>query len=551
MSVPRRNSLAVVEACRRSAFRRRRESALDGAENEVLDRFVGLSLKEEERHLDPETYENDAALRVGARLSDNHRERALDGCQSHSLVSFWRWTNPDASIKSVDILWGREDRGDEEHSLTWFQKKILKKGKKNGAGKRCLRKGYARLLCDDAAAALTTYLLSTDAAKPWYGVRDVTRRPFEMYPEDLYCGDVLQGDLGDCYFACALSLVAQHYPSCLRARVRRIDETNEFIVRFWSQRHGSCNSPSKTMRMGPISVRVNGHVYVHNRCNRKGAKETPLYARSRSQAWYPAILEKAWLMLRCGILGTGRRKKKRNAIEDVTRLPSYEDIANDNGFDAGDVIHVLTGLETMTVTVMDDGESASSMTPSELSETKERVWNIVVDALREGRAVSSGTYQVGTGHGKMRVETWRKEELLSHHNYCVLDAGRDTSLGRFLVLRNPQGQNQSPFILSSTPAMFGKDVDGETGERDGDQLAKDGCFRLTLTEFVTYFSTVSYVSEICDRYPPVRCHRYRKNIASPERVSWCCKEDAPSGEEKTEGDDDDDPRRRHPKRALF
>ena len=66
-------------------------------------------------------------------------------------------------------------------------------------------------------------------------------------------------------------------------------------------------------------------------------------------------------------------------------------------------------------------------------------------------------------------------------------------------------------------------------------MKKDGVFRMCMKEFMLYFSTVSYVAETCDRYPVKLCHRYRKDVANPERVRW---------HNKTVEEDDTNQRRR-------
>ena len=217
---------------------------------------------------------------------------------------------------------------------------------------------------------------------------------------------------------------------------------------------------------------------------------------------------------------------------------SYEDISNEMGFDAGDVIHVLTGLETDCVRV-GGGDSVEKMTPSQRDRETNEMWTLIVRALSEGRAVSGGTF--ATGEGRHKIHHWANEELLSHHNYCILDAGLDSKYGRFLVLRNPQGVQTSPFMRSSVPSWPPRYIDSkedskdENPKHDGESMKQDGVFRMCMKEFMLYFSTVSYVSETCDRYPVKLCHRYRKDIANPERVRW---------HNKTVEEDDTNQRRR-------
>jgi len=468
------------------------------------------------------------ALRVEASLSESHAGRETDGSHAHELATFWNRSD----LKKVDLLWGKEERGDEIHSAAWFEKKFFSKKKNRGS-----RKIEAQMKLCKSPDALSKYLSSTSARCPWYGARDVWS--WKLWPEKKLNGaDVVQGDLGDCYLATAISLVAEHYPTALKQRIRKMEDERRYVVYFWSQRHGSCISPSKTMRRGPIEVYVDPTLFVHRRRNRKGAAGLPLYMRSRSGCCYPGIIEKAWLHHRTGSGGAKKRgkkkkKKKKKKKSSVIPPPSYEEIANENSFDAGDLIHVLTGLQIITMSMR---PNEKHMSPAQQNDRELKFWNILVAALVEGRAVSGGTSECGSGHSKMSMREWKDapKELLSHHNYCVLDAGTDRTFGRFLVLRNPQGAQTSCFMLRSTVPWPPKVKGGGSGDGDDADavLGKDGVFRLRFSDFLKFFTTVSYVEDACPRYPICRCLRYRASVARPEDVTWC---DAEGKDEENEG----------------
>jgi hypothetical protein len=457
--------------------------------DELISGITKLKVEEEELTLDIE-------------LSEDHLSREETGTQAHELVKFWDREDLD----SVDVLWGKEERGEERKGIEFWKKKLLKNNQvvaKNRHTQKIPQRNHK---------AIVKYLLSKDAASPWFKVQDFKNKDVFPKYKKINAADVIQGDLGDCYFACATSLCAEHYPTCMRNRIETTEDG--FKVFLWSQRRGSCNSRSPIMRKGPIVTDVSSLFFVHTRASRKGPKGTPLYLRSRLGALYPMILEKAWV----------RRRQK-----ELNHQASYEDISNDMGFDAGDVIHVLTGLETDCVRV-GGGVSMDKMTPSQRDREVDKMWNLITSALSEGRAVAGGTF--ATGEGRDKLHAWINEELLSHHNYCILDAGIDSIYGRFLVLRNPQGVQTSAFMRTSTPSWppryvkttttSKKDDDEEDcSEHDGYQMKQDGVFRMCMKEFMLYFSTVSYVSETCDRYPKKLCHRYRKHVSNPDRVRWC------------------------------
>eukprot|EP00939_MAST-03C_sp_MAST-3C-sp1_P001577 g1577.t1 len=446
-------------------------------------------------------YATETYRKVQALLSENHQSRALDGAHAHELVRFW----PRKVLRKVDLLWGRDDRGDEKHGLDYFRKKLLLqdkgRGRRRGRGSDPLKH-----VSETSRVVLKKYLLGDLAARPWYSATSVlSPSRMHIYPPkdegELNAADVLQGDLGDCYFAAGLSLLAEHYGKCLRDRIEFDEEKREFVVRLWHQRHGTCNSPSKRMRDGPIKTRVNEFYFTHTRRNRKGKAGAPLYCRSRSQSAYPGILEKAWLYYRTNWKGGDSKSKRRQGggttkNTTLSLPPSYEDIANGQGFDASDVLHVFTGLETMSEVIADERQR-SHWSPCQRKSRSDTLWSILSTALSTGRAVSGGTREVGNGRHKMRASEWNKTappELLTHHNYCILDAGIDEKFGRFLICRNPQGEQTSPFLMSTSCSWPPPSLEckrDSTDEHEGESLRRDGVFRLAFQDFIAYFKTIS------------------------------------------------------------
>ena len=297
----------IREACERSQRRRsstlgkdilKRALSSSGGVNDLIDDISRLDVSE--KNLD-------------IALSEDHLSRESTGTQAHELVKFWKRED----IDSIDILWGDEERGEERKGIQWWRKKLLSKDLSTIAVNKHTKKIPARNISN-----LVKYLLSDIASQPWYKVQDFTKLKCDVFPEIIDGADVLQGDLGDCYFACAVSLCAEHYTTCIRKRIERT--TSGYKVFLWSQRRGSCNSRSPIMRRGPLVTEISSLFYVHTRESRKGPRLTPLYLRSRSGAMYPMILEKAWV----------RRRQKELSSKSQA---SYEDISNDFGFDAGDV----------------------------------------------------------------------------------------------------------------------------------------------------------------------------------------------------------------------
>jgi hypothetical protein len=512
-------------------------------------------------------------------MTESHRARALDGAHAHELVRFWRWPVPsrhrrpssaplrlDASSwwtppdglgidepapgelrvparaldgRDPNFLWGDDARGNEQDGVDALRRKILKRNRRSGTWSVKKPPRGKRGAPKRAHAALIAYLTSERAAAPWYEADELERAPVypsrgadecgraafavaafavaagggedpaaaeaRAPPQGMGAADVLQGDIGDCYFACALSLLAEFYPSCVRRRIKAVRGRSGrrcFDVSMWGQRHGSCRTPG--MEDGALTVRVTRALYVHTRECRKGPAGTPLYTRCRDGSLWPCILEKAWVQYRRG--------------------DSYEDVANAMGFDPGDVIHAFSGLSTMSVSVLGDGEMCRSraaaaairsrQSPVQRMERSDELWALISAAVRDGRAMAGGTYEAGRG-GKGPADSGL---ILCHHSYAFLDAGECPDNGRFVVMRNPQGEQTSPFLNSTVPPW---PPVGAVGAPDGHQMALDGVFRLRLEDVMACFQTITYVDEVSEAYPQRLRRWYRKFVSGGERVRWC------------------------------
>lgn len=453
------------------------------------------------------------AKAVGAQATEWHRSLPLEGGHAHSLLACYRGALMDeAQAKDadgipdevIDLLGKFDDRRGKIVQLEFLQEYFLTKKRD-----KLRKKMPAKMFPKEGQERLFRYLRHGECSLggvvegPWYGARSFAHLP--LWPTDdakMNAADVCQGDIDDCYFACGLSLAAEHYPTCLKKRIVRIDDKengkSRFEVRHWSERRGGCISPNPKSRRGPNITEVGDTFYSYRRVNCKGGPGTPLYCRSRSDVLYPMVFERAFQRYRSGG-GQGS---------------SYEEIVGKNCLEAEAVLHFLTGLKFKQIKLAEDGSLRVSRRSPVRQDHEDKIWELICSMLQKGRAISTGTYSMGSRRNEKPPEEWYDLCVVSDHNYALLDAGTDSVHGRFVVLRNPFGKQLSPFVLSSTPVW-------PESVMDGPEIRDDAVFRIGLPVFFSYFETLSYAAETCQWYPIKLCHRYRPFFADSENIKWC------------------------------
>ena len=129
----------------------------------------------------------------------------------------------------------------------------------------------------------------------------VDKRRFQgrLFVRGVSADDVDQGQLGDCYFASAVSAVAAKRPEVIRRAIRD-NRDGTYSVRLFHKGK-------------PVRVRVDADLYTN-----KGGKD-PRYGRStdRGELWFP-ILEKAYAKLHGGYDVIGKGGKSRDVIRALT-----------------------------------------------------------------------------------------------------------------------------------------------------------------------------------------------------------------------------------------
>ncbi len=192
--------------------------------------------------------------------------------------------------------------------------------------------------------------------------------------------DVVQGYIGDCYFAAGIAAVAGQNPQLIRDAIRENGD-GTYTVRFFEPRYSGEPRKVEVTVDGQLPTRFGGIHYG------KG--------KNRSELWV-AILEKAYAQYKGG----------------------YEAIGN--GGSAGDVMAALTGR-------MDEYRSISPRTNSE------SLFDQIRTALEEKRTVAAGT------HGDEEEHLYAGTGIYADHAYSIHGVSEENGV-KYVHLRNPWGE---------------------------------------------------------------------------------------------------------------
>ncbi len=192
--------------------------------------------------------------------------------------------------------------------------------------------------------------------------------------------DVVQGQIGDCYFAAAVASVAAQRPELIEDAITDNGD-GTYTVRFYEPRYSGEPRQVEVTVDGQLPTRWGGIHYG------KGS--------DRSELWV-GILEKAYAQYKGG----------------------YEAIGN--GGSAGEVMAALTGR-------MDEYRSISPRTSSE------SLFEQIRRALDEKRTVAAGT------HGKDQSALYAGTGIYAWHAYSIHGVSEENGV-KYVHLRNPWGE---------------------------------------------------------------------------------------------------------------
>jgi hypothetical protein len=216
-----------------------------------------------------------------------------------------------------------------------------------------------------------------------------------LFLNGVSANDVVQGAIGDCYLAAALSAVANTHPAAITSMVKD-DGNGKYRVRFYKKSYYGAPKEEWITVDGDLPTSGSGPLYA------KGAETD---AKGQRELW-PSIIEKAWAAWKGG----------------------YDDIG-EGGF-SGDVMTAITGEASSYKTL-------ASMKPDAL-------WDDMKKAIDAGQPVTCGT------HGKDDVEKneslkkkYDEAKVYPWHAYTVIsyrEKKEGANTERFVTIRNPWGQ---------------------------------------------------------------------------------------------------------------
>ena len=256
--------------------------------------------------------------------------------------------------------------------------------------------------------------------------------------DSLDSGDIMQGQLGDCYFLAAISSIAEHPERLARIFLTKENEGNGLFA---------------------VALCLNGvweDVILddHAPCNANGKLD---FNTSKTNELWVVLLEKAWAKVHGGYL---------NIEAGLTR----------------EALRDLTGASAKTF--------FTQQRPEEL-------WNTLMDAERKQFIMAAGSDDLSSGsdayiqkigicgsHAYSLLAVYELKEEGGDH--CVVEPGEDYAV-RLVKLRNPWGSGEWQGEWGDEDERWThhlKEELGFTGKKE------DGIFFIPWEEFLKYYSDV-------------------------------------------------------------
>lgn len=279
----------------------------------------------------------------------------------------------------------------------------------------------------------------------WKRASELFKQPIKVF-DNIDPNDILQGNLGDCYYLSTLSAIAE-FPK----RIEKLFDTQEFQP-----------SGCYTVNICDMGVWTDFVVDDFFPCTPEGkvAFSGPQIQSGTSELWV-LLLEKAW----------------------AKRFGSYWAI--DAGF-TEDSLRDLTGGPCETVFNED-----------------EEMWNKIYDANKSDfiiTAASAGEEGNGDAVNEMG--------LVTLHAYAVIDARIVTSKRgkeNILQIRNPWGSQEWQGDWSDSSNLWTPQLKKDLGWSNSD----DGTFWMAFDDFASYFSSVT-ICRVHDNYNYEALHNSQK-----------------------------------------
>eukprot|EP00007_Cunea_sp_BSH-02190019_P009468 CAMPEP_0174235338 /NCGR_PEP_ID=MMETSP0417-20130205/4814_1 /TAXON_ID=242541 /ORGANISM="Mayorella sp, Strain BSH-02190019" /LENGTH=879 /DNA_ID=CAMNT_0015313829 /DNA_START=69 /DNA_END=2708 /DNA_ORIENTATION=- len=241
-------------------------------------------------------------------------------------------------------------------------------------------------------------------------------------------GDVVQGELGDCYFIGALAVIATRIDLLKEIIVSQVAQKGAYQFRFYK------NGVWKV-------VTVDDRLPCY-----KWDKGGPMYGRCRdpNELWVP-LIEKAYAKLH----------------------GSYEALDEGN---IADAFVDLTGGTAETITL--------------IGADSEKTWTLIQRSLEEGWLMGTAATTSGVVSSEAEIDG---VGLYCGHAYAVIDAKIVNGRTRLIRLRNPWGKKEWKGKWSDKSSDWTPALRAELSHEDAD----DGAFWMEFGDYLRYFTKLT------------------------------------------------------------
>jgi len=275
----------------------------------------------------------------------------------------------------------------------------------------------------------------------WKDIDEIYPQPIKVF-NDIQPSDILQGELGDCYFLSTLSAMAE-FPQ----RIQKLFETSEYEP-------SGCYKV-KIMDMGVWKEYVLDDYFP---CHADGtiAFSGPKVEKGATELWV-VLLEKAW----------------------AKRFGCYLDI------EAGFTNECLTDLTGAPCEVVDSSHP--------------EIWDKVFQANQQNFIITAGSG--GSEEGQDLISSLG---LVGLHAYAIIDAQTvQTARGpvNLIMIRNPWGQGEWTGDWSDNSSKWTPAIKKQLNWQPRD----DGTFWMCLDDFCNYFTDVT-ICMVHDHYDQTAIH---------------------------------------------
>lgn len=411
-------------------------------------------------------------LEIGATLTDEHLARKAGAMQCYGLQgllkgetsevaavirpAYYRYETDkvDKLVRKMRSVSKTSKADDEPPALDEFTTKELQKiylTPKRHALRSCVREQLKTPDSEDTFKKHLSGEYSDITGRCWTEARTFKGDLWgENGPE---ANDVLQGTIGDCWAVCGMSMVAHYHPEAIKNAISD-NEDGTYDVKLFAGKYGSV---AKTFR-------VSNKFWAFTRKNPKGESGTPVYARGKDGVLWPMLLEKAMVFLKTDELGGEA---------------TYQNIADDDAMEPTFAVKMICGGSFYMRLVTLLGKNV-------ITKDVEECFGNIFDAVK---AKPQRMVCVSTAKTRKIGKDNFMANLYGNHSYLVIDAGYENEAEEshpYLLLRNPHGARGWYGFDFSVP---------EYKDKLDTELAKNGRFKIALSDVKKFFSAYSYEEE--------------------------------------------------------